>query len=89
MISYAYAVPFGLNRNFHLSDKRVYNLVLASVIYNVIDILIVLLATPDSTLNALCCMPVILHIILAVSIGYLSLGKKVSQQNEVSLNYSV
>jgi len=86
MSSYAYAVPFGLNRNSPLSDKRVYNLVLAGVIYNVVDILIVLLA-PDITLNALCCMPVILNIILAVSMGYLSLGKKVSQQNEVFLNY--
>jgi len=76
MISYAYAVPFRLNRNSSSSDKGVYNLMLTSVIYNVIDIPIVLMATLDGTMNALGWMPVLLHVFLAVSMGYFVFGKK-------------
>lgn len=73
---FAYAIVFWLNRKSSPSDKGVYNLMLASVIYNVVDIPIVLMATLDGTMNAMGWMPVILHTFLAVSMWYFVFGNK-------------
>ncbi|HMQ47569.1 MAG TPA: hypothetical protein PKA00_14700 [Saprospiraceae bacterium] len=66
----AYALTFYFNRNIPVSDKGWYHLLLASFIYNVLDIPIVLMATLNGVMNSMGWIPVGLHVFLAATFGY-------------------
>lgn len=65
----SFAIVFWLNRNTPATDKSWHNVLLASLIYNIIDIPIVLVATLEGVMNALGWMPVGLHLFLAATFG--------------------
>lgn len=66
----AYALAFWLNRHIPLTEAGWRNLLLASFVYNLIDIPVVLMATLNGVMNSLGWMPTGLHVFLAVSMGY-------------------
>ncbi|MBK8501184.1 MAG: hypothetical protein IPL46_02685 [Saprospiraceae bacterium] len=66
----AFAILFYLNRKIAVSEKSQYNLVFASMIYNIVDTPIVLLATLHGTMNSMGWMPVGIHVLLAVTMAY-------------------
>lgn len=66
----AYALAFILNRNIPLTEAGWRNLLLASVVYNLVDIPVVLMATVNGVMNSLGWLPTGLHIFLAASMGY-------------------
>jgi hypothetical protein len=66
----AYALLFYLNRNVQKKEKAQYNIILSSMIYNVVDTPIVILATLQETMNSMGWIPVGLHLFLAATMGY-------------------
>jgi hypothetical protein len=74
----AFAITFWLNRNILLSEKSWRNLLLASFVYNVIDIPIVTMATLNGVMNSVGWVPVFLHLFLAATMGYFVFKKNES-----------
>lgn len=74
----AFAVTFWSNRNIALTEKSWYNLILASFLYNIIDIPVVIMATLNGVMNSLGWVPVGLHIFLAVTMGYFAFKRNKS-----------
>lgn len=66
----AYALLFYLNRKISIVEKSQYNLVFASLIYNLIDTPVVILATLGGTMNQMGWIPVGIHLFLAISMAY-------------------
>ena len=66
----AYALSFWMNRESPISDKSWKNLLTVSVIYNILDIPIVLMATLNGVMNSMGWMPVGLHVFLATTMAY-------------------
>jgi hypothetical protein len=71
----AFALTFWLNRKLPTSDKGWHNLLITSLIYNILDIPIVLMATLDGVMNAMGWIPVGLHVFLAATFGYVAFKK--------------
>lgn len=71
----AFALAFYFNRSLPATDPAWKNLLVASFVYNVLDIPIVLMATLDGVMNSLGWMPVGLHVFLAASLGYFAFRK--------------
>ena len=72
----AFALTFYSNRNIASTDKGWHNLLLTSLIYNIVDIPIVLKATLDGVMNSMGWVPVGLHIFLAATFGYFAFKKR-------------
>jgi hypothetical protein len=72
----AFALTFYSNRNIASTDKGWHNLLLTSLIYNIVDIPIVLKATLDGVMNSMGWVPVGLHIFLAATFGYFTFKKR-------------
>ena len=67
---FAYAIIFYLNRNIPIAEKTQYNILLGSIIYNVLDTPIVLMAVLHGTMNAMGYVPIVLHLFLASTMAY-------------------
>lgn len=74
----AFALAFYLNRNVAVTEKGWYNLLLASFIYNIIDIPILFIATLHGVMNSMGWIPVGLHVFLAVTFGAFVFKKRQS-----------
>ena len=72
----AFALTFYSNRNIASTDKGWHNLLLTSLISNIVDIPIVLKATLDGVMNSMGWVPVGLHIFLAATFGYFTFKKR-------------
>lgn len=66
----ASAIVFILNRNIPVTDKAWRNLLIASCIYNLLDIPVVLTATLHGVMNVLGWLPVGLHVFLASTMAF-------------------
>lgn len=70
-----FALVFWWGRNAASSDLMT-ALMRASLVYNVIDLPIVIQASLAGTMNALGWGPVVLHIVLAAGFGYFAFGRR-------------
>lgn len=72
----AFALVFWGNRQLPLFEKGWRNLLLASLVYNILDIPVVFKAVIDGVMNAMGWVPVGLHVFLAVTFGYFTFKKR-------------
>lgn len=78
----AFAITFYLNRNIAASERSWYNLLLASFIYNIVDIPILLLATLGGVMNSMGWIPVGIHVFLASTFGYFVFKKLIRTEKQ-------
>jgi hypothetical protein len=71
----ALALIYYWNRNIPATDTAQHNILLASFIFHVISIPVVVMATLNGPMNAMGWLPVSLHLFLAVTFGYFSFRK--------------
>jgi hypothetical protein len=69
------ALIYYWNRNFSATDAAQHNILLASFIFHVVSLPVVVMATLNGPMNAMGWMPVSLHIFLAATFGYFSFSK--------------
>jgi hypothetical protein len=69
------ALTFWFNRKVAPTEKAWRNLLLTSLIYNIVDIPIAAKATMDGVMNSMGWVPVGLHVFLAATMGYFAFSK--------------
>jgi hypothetical protein len=71
----AYAFIFYTNRNIPLTDRTQRNIMIGSVVYNLCDTPVVLMATLNGVMSVMGWIPVALHVFLLVSFSYFAFKK--------------
>ncbi len=72
---FAFAIIFVLNRHVPKTEQVQRNILIGSVIYNVVDIPIVVMAIIGGVMSAMGWVPIGLHVFLAASMSYFAFGK--------------
>jgi hypothetical protein len=70
-----FAFVFWLNREVPLTNKAWQNLMIGSLVYNLLDLPVVLISVLNGLMNSMGWLPVGLHLFLAMSFGYFAFSK--------------